>query len=60
VCEEGESERIMEKKYILMNLKTYALQLILQKGIKSKMIKLAELVARIILEKYEQGFCWET
>jgi hypothetical protein len=53
VCEEGESKGIMEKKYILRNFKAYILQLILEKGIISKMMRLAELVARIRLGKYE-------
>lgn len=35
-----------------MNFGAYILQLILQKGLKSKMMRLVELVARIILEKY--------
>jgi hypothetical protein len=52
VCEERESEGIMEKKYILRKFKAYSLQLILQKGIKSKIMGLAKPVARIRLEKY--------
>jgi len=40
VCEEGESEEDYGKKYVLRNFKTYTLQLILQKGIKSNMMRL--------------------
>jgi len=52
MCVKREKVRGLWKKYILRKFKAYTLQLILQKGIKSKIMELAELVARIGLEKY--------